>query len=324
VAVAADDRFAVFSLNEDPFGTNPDLNQELFHYDIASASLIQVTDTVDTPYGFEARLSGDGQLVALSSSEDLVPGQNPGGELRAFLYDVGAGEFTQVTGIPGPVTRVELSDDGSFLALVERINNSTSNLWRVEVATLDAQLIANPIPTLSLFSVSIDGTGNRIAFESEQDLVPGGNSDGNREVFVYDAAADVYLQITDSPGNGSGWPSLSADGRRIAFHSGDTGSASSPLSVFVGDLDTGVYTALTTVGRSYFPVLSADGQRVVFWGETDPTGGNPALDTEFFLAECPELGGIATIPTASGTGLALLAVLLAGGATFLLRRRRHA
>ncbi|MDY7094531.1 MAG: hypothetical protein SX243_16290 [Acidobacteriota bacterium] len=322
LSMSPDDSHLAFTSIEDLVGGNPDRNREIFLFEIATRTLSQLTDTVAPSSNFQPRLSADGRKIAFTSTADLVTGQNPGGEVKAFVFDRDTGQYAQVTEVPGRVREIRMSDDGAYLAVVEFITSQIGDLWRVEVETLDAELIASSVFGGGLSLAAIDGSGDRIAFSSTEDLVPGRNPDGTLEVFVYDAAADTFLQISDSAAFDADYPSLSRDGRRIAYASG-TGNPSTGLSVFVGAIDTGVVEPIVSVGRSYFPVLSADGQRVVFWGETDLTGGNPALDTEFFLAECPELGGIATIPTASGYGLALLALLLAGGATFLLRRRRH-
>jgi hypothetical protein len=66
-------------------------------------------------------------------------------------------------------------------------------------------------------SISSDGT--RLVFTSRADLT-GDNPDGNREVFLFDAATDITTQITDSVGGTFTDAVISGDGTRILFTSG--------------------------------------------------------------------------------------------------------
>src|SRR4029453_3619068 len=67
---------------------------------------------------------------------------------------------------------------------------------------------------------SLDATGKKIAFTSNCDLVPGGNADGNAELFYMNADGTGLGQLTASVGGfGAGNTSLDLGGHRIVFTS---------------------------------------------------------------------------------------------------------
>ena len=132
---------------------------------------------------------------------------------------------------------------------------------------------------------SISDDGRYVAFvSSSTDLVPQ-DTNGSSDVFVRDVVAGVTTRAsTDATGieadAGGSSPSISADGRRVAFLSGATNLVASDtngfVDVFVKDLDSG-QVALVSVGtggtagnhHAEFPSLSGDGDRVSFHSLAD-------------------------------------------------------
>ena len=129
---------------------------------------------------------------------------------------------------------------------------------------------------------SIDATGNRVAFHSQSSNLGDGDTDTTADVHVRDlAAARTLLASAAGPvkGNGpSGDPSISGDGRRVAFDSGATNLHAADTDddgdVFLRDLAAGT-TALVSrngttgpglTGHSSRPALSLDGSAVAFRG----------------------------------------------------------
>jgi Tol biopolymer transport system component len=119
-----------------------------------------------------------------------------------------------------------------------------------------------------------------LAFQSGEDHPSIGDVNGRLDVFVKDLRTGALVLVsTDSDGNpGDGdstEPSISADGRRVAFRSaarnlvaGDTNDAT---DIFVKDLATGATTRVSTneAGEqadapSGRPSISADGRYVTF------------------------------------------------------------
>jgi len=100
---------------------------------------------------------------------------------------------------------------------------------------------------------AVSQDGSRIAFASKDDPL-GTNTDGNSEIFLFDGAK--LIQVTNtSPGslanritNGNFQPSISDDGRFIAFSSNrDVASQNSDgnLEIFVYDTTVASFTQLT-------------------------------------------------------------------------------
>src|SRR5262245_58812866 len=126
---------------------------------------------------------------------------------------------------------------------------------------------------------SISADGRYLAFESmASNLVPG-DTNGYWDVFVRDMQTGAITVVSTGAGgnqgnNGSISPSISADGRYVAFRSyannlvpGDTGTP----DVFVRDLQTGAITCVSTDAsgnqgnsESDNPYISADGRYVAF------------------------------------------------------------
>jgi len=120
--------------------------------------------------------------------------------------------------------RVVASDDGSTLAFRSDGDYTGDNpnlqdqLW---IATRNGGLYDVSRVTTSVDAVQgtpdISSNGQWLAFTSTGDLVPGGNIDGNFEVFRFSRAAGTFLQVTDTAGCTNDDPSINDDGSRIAF-----------------------------------------------------------------------------------------------------------
>ena len=128
------------------------------------------------------------------------------------------------------------------------------------------------------FDAAISADGRFVAFESfANNLSPGGNAEG-QDIFVHDRVAGttehVSIASDGTPANSTSHrPSISADGRLVAFHSyasnlvpGDTNDTS---DVFVHDRETGITERVSVAAdgdeaNGAQPVLSADGRFVVF------------------------------------------------------------
>ena len=131
---------------------------------------------------------------------------------------------------------------------------------------------------------AISRDGSRLAFASRENLT-GENPDGNSEIFLSDGAR--LRQITDtSPldaarrvGDGNFQPSISGDGKLLAFSSNRDLTGANPdanLEIFIYDSDANSTTQITatagTIGASDAK-LSGDGTRVAFIQDNGATGG---------------------------------------------------
>lgn len=132
---------------------------------------------------------------------------------------------------------------------------------------------------------SISADGRFIAFSSDADNLVPGDTNLVRDVFLYDHQTDQVSRVSvDSAGNQSNGksdrPSISSDGRYIAFYSdannliiGDTNLV---RDVFVRDRQTGEVSRVSlgpggieSNGKSDRPAISADGRYITFASDAD-------------------------------------------------------
>jgi len=143
-------------------------------------------------------------------------------------------------------------------------------------------------------TASISADGRYIAFESTASNLVSGDTGGpsDTDIFLYDRVTRTTTQVnlgpdglSDSRTPGQERTTLSADGRYIAFVSGEdklvTGDTNSKWDVFVRDRVTGTTTRVSVAtdgaqsdGYSYSPSISADGHHVAFTTSATNLGGD--------------------------------------------------
>jgi Tol biopolymer transport system component len=149
-----------------------------------------------------------------------------------------------------------------------------------------------------------------MAFQTSADLT-GDNSDGNLEIFLFDATSKTITQITDTTGGdtANASASINADGTRIAFESTrDLTGENSVLNreLFLFATTTSTFTQLTSGGggQKYLPSINADGTRIAFESNANLTNENFNFNSEIYLADTS--GATITITqitnTANGDG----------------------
>lgn len=145
----------------------------------------------------------------------------------------------------------------------------------------------------------ISGNGNRVGYWYIGDPF-GTNRDGNVEVFMADVTGGgtvTLTQVTSSTGSILGgfnlWPTLNADGARVAFASDRNlagGNGDSNFEIFIADangsgMPTITQITTTTVGVNTAPAISGDGQHIAFASNIDLVPGqNSAKSTEIYMA----------------------------------------
>jgi Tol biopolymer transport system component len=104
----------------------------------------------------------------------------------------------------------------------------------------------------------------------------------------------ITLVSTDSKGNqgddGSSRPSVSADGRFVAFDSNASnlipgGDTDGEVDVFVKDIRTGKITLVSTNGMGFDPSISADGRLVAFTTTTAYAPGDTNNDRDVYVKD---------------------------------------
>lgn len=127
---------------------------------------------------------------------------------------------------------------------------------------------------------SISEDGRWIAFTSDADNLVVGDDNGLQDVFVFDRVTGVISRVSLAWDGGeadanSRTPSVSRDGRFIAFRSNATNLVPWPVTwsrtVYVRDMQAGTTEVASPAwnggeenGGSYYPHIAADGRRVAY------------------------------------------------------------
>lgn len=306
-ALSADGRIVAFysyATNLVPGDTNA--LTDLFAHD-RSAGLtrrVSVSTSGEQANGVSwgQQVDAAGRLVAFASeASNLVQG-DANGAPDVFVHDLRTGE-TELVSVASSGERgswwshqPDLSPDGRLIAwssnsrnLVPADTNETSDIFVRDLAL-------GITSRVSVSSGGAEGNGHSerpalsadgrfVAFEStSSDLVPG-DTNHARDVFVYDVLDRTTTRVSVSSARGQGgrdshWPSISADGRFVAFETESSGLVADDMNgddsdILVHDRQTRRTERVNVDSRgtqangvSHAPSVSADGRFVAFdsWG----------------------------------------------------------
>ena len=255
-------------------------------------------------------LSADGRFVAFSShASNLVPGDTNGIE-DVFVRDVLTGTTSRVSvasdgsqaqsccpNFTGSSTRPAISADGRFVGYASDAPNLvpgdtndrmdvfvrdtvTGTTSRVSVASDGTQgLPPGPIRDGGI-DLTMSSDGRLVGFTSSLvGLVPD-DDNGAEDLFLHDRATGATTRPFAVQGDGSlphtGKPSLSADGRLVAFSTDAFRLGFRPISeIFVLDVSTGTLRKVSTAAdgtransRANAPRISGDGHSVAFYSDS--------------------------------------------------------
>ena len=155
---------------------------------------------------------------------------------------------------------------------------SAATMERISVASSGTQ--GNDDSTS--FKSNISADGRYAVFSSYATNLVSNDTNGSRDVFIYDRSTDLIQRISvnasGSQGNNdSYYPSISADGRYIAYNSWASnlvaGDSNDTSDIFVYDRYTGGTDRISVASNgseangdgSYYPTISGNGQLVVFF-----------------------------------------------------------
>ena len=246
---------------------------------------------------FGAAISADGRYVAFQSlATNLVSGDT-NGKTDVFVRDLVLGTTVRVSRSTGGTQgngnsqNAAISADGRYVAfdslatnLVTGDTNATydvfvrdlaaSKTYRVSITSAEGQANGGSL----LPSISADG--RYVAFQSDATNLWGPDINSSPDIFLRDRTAGTTGRVSvnngGTLGNDGSWnPSISGDGRYVAFQSdasdlvaGDVGGYS---DIFVHQVETG-FTYRVSVSSSevqgnngsFFPKISANGRFVEF------------------------------------------------------------
>ena len=283
-SISADGRYVAFASNGNDF-VDGDTNGlvDIFLRDMNSGTTAIVSaDQTGAPANLGAsannvagkrEISDDGRYVAFASSATNLVATPNNSKQQIYVKDMATGVVTRAsvdaTGAAGNDTSsaAALSGNGHVVAFVSLASNfsplATSRVGQIFVRDL-------ALGTTTLESLSTTGTvvagkasvapaisrdGLRVAFETtaqldsrDKDGLLGGNT--GWDVYLRDraAATTVFASYTNTTASGtdSRAPSISADGRWVAFHSMDDkfvgGDLNATFDVILFDRLTGSYS----------------------------------------------------------------------------------
>jgi len=314
-SISADERYVAFqSQASNLVGGDTNGAYDVFVHDRQTAQTTRASLASDGGQGNDdsggTSISADGRYVAFySNASNLVP-DDTNGTYDVFVHDQQTGETTRISvasnGGQGNSSSYwpSISDDGCSVVfnswasnLVDGDTNNfcdadydgqyddncldvfvhdrqTGKTTRVSVASNGSQ--SND----TSYQPSISADGCYVAFESSASNLVSGDTNGTTDVFVHNrqTGETTLVSISSDGGQGNGGsylPSISADGRYVAFYSVTSnlvgGDTNGWADIFVHDRQTGETTRVSvasdgTQGNegSYSPFISASGRYVAF------------------------------------------------------------
>jgi Tol biopolymer transport system component len=288
-------------------------------------------------------ISADGRYVAFQSDATNLDGASNDAVSDIFVRDLQAKTTTLVSRASGAAGTVgnddsydpSISADGRQVAFESGAGNidaaSNDSVRDVFVRDLQAHTTtlvsraagaAGTVGNANSDAPSISAGGRHVAFHSVATNLDTASNDGVRDVFVRDLQANTTTLASRATGAagtvGDGTstnPSISANGRHVAFQSGagnlDPGSNNLIYTVYVRDLVANTTTLVSRAtgaagavgdGYSNLPSISADGRQVAFESEADNL--DPDSDDLFFDIFVRDLQANTTTLASRATGAA--------------------
>jgi Tol biopolymer transport system component len=305
-SLSADGRFVAFDSSSTNFHSDTNFRLDIFVHDRASGltECVSVSSTGVEGNGSSERpsVSADGQVVAFMGSSDTLVAGDSNVAFDIFVRDRAAAETTRVS-ISSTGTQANfdsrapsISADGLVVVFESGASNlvagdsngardvfvhdrSTGETTRASISTEGVQGNGHS-GSDALAPPRLSGDGRFVAFQSFASNLVAGDDSGS-DVFIRDRLEGTTTRVSVSSlgqaGNGGSVnPSISADGRFVAFSSvasnlvaGDNNGHS---DIFVHDRQTGLTrrASVSSAGVqsnavSEWPAVSADGSTVAFW-----------------------------------------------------------
>lgn len=306
-AISADGRYAAFCATDQ-------FIQRIFLYDRYSQAVSNLTPLANGP-SVSPAVSANGRYLAFRSSATNLDGTDANGTVTdIFLRDGVTGTITLVSratdGTQGNNASYFAvpSDDGRYVAFSSTATNLVAGDANGGIADLFLKDLATGTTTLvdvsgagvqadrgvgSITNFSMSPNGRYVVFPSGSALTADDVS-GSADIFLRDTKSGTTTLISrvvrSSGFDGDGrYPSISADGRYIAFQSGSSRLVATDTDNFYSDIYLHDRTTGTTIKvtenaneSSVIPSISADGRYVTYTSRAsnlvaDDTNG--AIDT---------------------------------------------
>ncbi|HKR02984.1 MAG TPA: hypothetical protein VJT09_20060 [Pyrinomonadaceae bacterium] len=301
---------------------NADGNREIFLFDYAQRRIFQITNTtsarvdatkpaISTTNAFDysnvrvevsnnrPTISNNGRWIAFSSNASTPANFDGDANSAALIADGNQEIFLYF--IPA-TTAVNLSS-GADPAFVDLAAGTYTQITNTAASRLPTAGTTTNVPFTAFDNrdAAVNDNASAVAFVSTRDLVSGGNTDANPEIFIYrrtPSATITQLTVTGTTALNPIFnenPNLSGSGSVVAFISnanisagGSTNNSDLNAEVYLGSFDASTSTAAVTrqVTRTTTPFgglsinffqpgrrLSRDGNFLVLESLADLSGG---------------------------------------------------
>ncbi|WP_373537007.1 calcium-binding protein [Microcoleus sp.] len=301
-AISADGRFVAFESNSTNLvAADTNNTSDIFLHDRLNGSTTRVsvdsTGLLGDRPSTNPSISADGRLIAFeSNSTNLVAGDSNNNS-DIFVHNIQTNTTTRLsinsTGTPGNIGSFNpsISADGRFVAfdsladnLVAADTNSTRDIFVHDIQTnTTTRVSVNSSGNQGNFgsiSAVISADGRFVAFQSNASNLVTGDTNGTSDIFVHDRLTNTTsiasMNSTGDRANRSSFkPSISADGRFVAFDSLADNLAAADTNgtndIFVRDRDTATTTRISVNSEgqgaditSFNPAISATGNVIAF------------------------------------------------------------
>ncbi len=313
-SISDDGRFVAFA----SFATNlvsGDTNgvMDIFVYDRQTGANERITISSGGEQGdgtsWASTISADGRFVAFESEASNLVSGDTNDQSDIFVRERQTGVTERVSVSSGSTQgnggsyNPSISADGRFVAfqslatnLVSGGTNGADQIFAHDRQTGENELVSISSSGIqgngpSFMTPSISANGRFVAFASEATNLISEDTNGVGDIFVRDREIGITERVSVSSGGieGNDWsmnPSISADGRFVAFESWATNLVGTDtngyLDIFVHDRETGITERVSVSsgdiqgnGMSEWPSISADGRFVAFVsGATNLVGGD--------------------------------------------------
>ena len=305
-AISADGRSVAF----ESYATNltPDSNnvRDIFVWNYNTNTVTAVSENRGVEANsecFEPTISGDGNLIAFSSSADtLAPGVTGTSTVNVYLRDMQSGAVTLISksekdGKGGGGSRPSISEDGSRIAFHNYFpltKEDKNDLWdiyvwesgrlkRVSKTSAGGDKDQGEESSSRVVAPSISGDGRYVAFATTATNMVGDDTNKLQDVFVVEVSSGRVTRASvgsdnvqangDTPFGQGEKIGISYDGSLVVFSSKAKNLGGNILikNVQSGQVIKVSSDVESTVGQ---PAMSRTGKAVIF-------GSNRQLDTRF-------------------------------------------
>jgi chitodextrinase len=305
--ISNDGRYIVFSSAATNLVGN-DLNNDyldIFLYDRMTETMQLISRTVDghpaNSGSHHPQISGNGRFIVYHSfATNLTSTDDTDHYADVFLYDRDSdedGKFDEpngttikeitVKGMFGNSSMASINHDGSVITFESSASNLVpEDTWESDVyvyhTSLDKisklELADGTVPNKQSNGPKISGNGDYIAFMSGADNLDANDLNDRTDIYLYQISTKKMKRLSAFPDEGERnteafWPSISDDGRYIAYHYRNYSKGTGYL-VYLHDRDNEnptdanklISVTLTgeEAGESVFPAVSGDGRYVAF------------------------------------------------------------